>query len=164
MAVAEVELAFRMERDLSPRAERYSVREVVDAVASVHAAIEIPDSRYIDFTRVGAPQLIADDACAHYFVCAEATASDWRSVDLVDLRALGRVEGRPALEGRGANALGDPREALAWLANELSALGIALRRDQTVTTGTLLTPIPIVPGDRVVADFGPLGTASVTIG
>src|SRR5687768_1230489 len=60
MAVAEVEFAFRMGRDLSPQTARYAVDDVLDAVASVHAAIEIPDSRYEDFTRVGAPQLIAD--------------------------------------------------------------------------------------------------------
>jgi 2-keto-4-pentenoate hydratase len=164
MAVAEVEFAFRMARDLSPRTERYAVDDVLDAVASVHAAIEIPDSRYADFTRVGAPQLIADNACAHYFVAADATASAWRDIDFANYRAVGRVHGRSEYEGRGANVLGDPRVALTWLANELSSLGIALRRGQIVTTGTCVTPMPIRPGDRVTADFGALGVASVTIG
>jgi len=164
MAVAEVEFAFRMARDLVPRTERYAVDDVLDAVASVHAAIEIPDSRYEDFTSVGAAQLIADNACAHYFVAADATASAWRDIDFANHRAIGRVHGRSECEGRGANVLGDPRVALAWLANELSSLGIALRRGQIVTTGTCVTPMPIRPGDRVTADFGALGVASVTIG
>src|SRR4029453_12783000 len=94
MAVAEIEFAFRMRRDLPPRDAPYSVDEVIDAVGSVHAAIEIPDSRDEDFTRVGAPQLIADDACAHYFVAAEATRSEWRSIDFAAYRAVGRVEGK----------------------------------------------------------------------
>lgn len=164
MAVAEVEFAFRMARDLVPRPAPYGVDEVLDAVASVHAAIEIPDSRFKDFTRVGAPQLIADNACAHYFTCAGPTTADWRDLDLAQYRAVGRVHGRSECEGQGANVLGDPRVALAWLANELSALGIALRRDQVVTTGTCVKPMPIRPGDRVTADFGALGVASVTIG
>jgi len=164
MAVAEIEFAFRMARDIDPRNARYGVDEVLDAVATVHAAIEIPDSRYEDFTRVGAPQLIADDACAHYFVCADAATTDWRRIDFATYRAVGRVEGKSECEGRGANVLGDPRVALAWLANELSAIGVPLRRGQVVTTGTCVTPMPIRPGDRVVADFGALGTASVTIG
>ena len=164
MAVAEIEFAFRMRRDLPSRPEPYGVEEVLDAVASVHAAIEIPDSRYEDFTRVGAPQLIADNACAHYFVAAEATSVDWRAIDLAAYRAVGRVAGKGDHEGHGAKVLGDPRAALAWLANELSKLGIVLRRGQTVTTGTCVTPIPIVPGDRVTADLGALGTATVTIG
>ena len=39
--------------------------EVLAAVATLHPAIEVPDSRFDDFTIVGAPQLIADNACAH---------------------------------------------------------------------------------------------------
>ena len=57
----------------------------------------------------------------------------------------------------GANVLGDPRTALAWLANELSALGVTLAAGQTVTTGTCVTPMAIAPGDTVEADFGALG-------
>ena len=164
MRVAEVEFAFRMGRDLAPRAQPYTADEVVDAAASVHAAIEIPDSRYADFTAVGAPQLIADDACAHYFVCAEATGADWRALDLVAHRAVGRIEGRYEREGSGANVLGDPRIALAWLANELRALGITLRRGQVVTTGTCFKPLELEAGDVVVADLGVLGRASARFG
>ena len=45
-------------------------------MATLHPAIEIPDSRYDDFTIVGAAQLIADDACAHYFVLGDAAPDD----------------------------------------------------------------------------------------
>ena len=60
-------------------------------------------------------------------------------------------------EGRGANALGDPRLALTWLANELSGLGITLAAGQVVTTGTCVVPMPVGPGVEVVADLGILG-------
>jgi 2-keto-4-pentenoate hydratase len=161
MAVAEVEFAYRMGCDCAPRAAAYSIDETLAAVASVHAAIEIPDSRYADFVTVGAPQLIADNACAHYFVAAEATRADWRSLDLAAHPVVGRVKGRYEREGIGANALGDPRIALTWLVNELSGLGICLRKGQMVTTGTCVQPLEIGPGDVVVADLGVLGTASV---
>lgn len=164
MRVAEVEFAFRMRDDLPPRARPWEVGEVLEAVASVHAAIEIPDSRYDDFTAVGAPQLIADDACAHWFVAGEATGADFRALDLAAFPVVGRIEGGTTTEGRGANALGDPRVALAWLANELSVLGLTLRRGETVTTGTCVTPFAIKPGDAVIADLGVLGSARVTIG
>lgn len=161
MRVAEVEFAFRMGRDLAPREQPFAVDEVLDAVATLHAAIEIPDSRYADFTRVGAPQLIADDACAHYFVRAEPTGADWRAIDLAAHRVVGRVEGRYEREGSGAAVLGDPRVALAWLANELRALAIPLRAGQTVTTGTCFKPLELEPGDLVTADLGVIGQASV---
>ena len=167
MSVAEVEFAFRMGRDIVPRVQPYSTDEVIDAVASLHPAIEVPDSRYEDFTKVGVAQLIADDACAHWFVAAAATTADWRASNLALARVSGRVirDGKIVLEreGTGANALGDPRIALAWLANELSSLGIVLAKGQMVTTGTCVQPLEVQPGDQVVADLGALGRAMVEI-
>jgi hypothetical protein len=59
MRVAEAEFAFRMNLDLPPRSDPYTVDDVLSAVGTLHPAIEIPDSRYEDFTIVGAPQLSA---------------------------------------------------------------------------------------------------------
>ncbi len=164
MRVAEAEFAFRMGRDVRPRRESYSVDEVLDAVATLHPAIEIPDSRYDDFTVVGAAQLIADNACAHYFVEGAAAPDSWRSLDLIAHVASGQVNDGPASTGVGANVLGDPRLALAWLANELSGLGLTLRAGEIVTTGTCLVPLAIAPGDRVSMDFGVLGRVDTRLG
>lgn len=161
MRVAEIEFAFRMGRDLPPRAAAYGVAEVMDAVAALHPAIEVPDSRYEDFTVVGAPQLIADNACGHLFVLGPQMRADWRARDLSAERPVGRIPGTLEREGLGANVLGDPRIALAWLVNELSGLGITLRHGEVVTTGTCLVPIAIAPGDVVTGDFGDLGRVSV---
>jgi 2-keto-4-pentenoate hydratase len=124
--VAEAEFAFRMARALPPRAEAYGVAEVMDAVATLHLAIEVPDSRFEDFAAVSAPLLIADNACAHQLVLGPAVTADWRALDLAAHRARGTVAGRIEREGIGANVLGDPRLALTWLANELSHHGVAL--------------------------------------
>jgi 2-keto-4-pentenoate hydratase len=162
MKVAEAEFAFRMGRDLPPREQPYSVDEVLAAVATLHPAIEVPDSRFDDFTIVGAPQLIADNACAHQFVLGPAAQTDWRALDLVEHRAIGSA-GDLTREGKGANVLGDPRVALTWLANELSGLGITLKAGELVTTGTCLVPLPIEAGVSVTADFGSLGSVSARI-
>jgi 2-keto-4-pentenoate hydratase len=164
MRVAEAEFAFRMGRDLPPRAGPYDVGDVLAAVDTLHPAIEVPDSRFDDFTIVGAPQLIADNACAHLFVLGAPAAGRWRDVDLVEHRVIGTVVGTVAREGKGANVLGDPRVALAWLANELSGLGITLRAGETVTTGTCLVPLPIAAGAHVVMDFGRFGVVSTRLG
>ena len=162
MRVAEAEFAFRMGRDLPPRAAPYGVEEVMAAVASLHPAIEVPDSRFADFTCAGAAQLIADNACAHLFVLGPATDADWRGMDLAAHPVRGAVDGTVA-EGRGANALGDPRLALAWLANELSGLGLTLAAGQVVTTGTCVVPMPVAPGVEVVADLGILGATTMRL-
>jgi 2-keto-4-pentenoate hydratase len=161
MCVAEVEFAFRMARDLAPRERPRTVGEVLDAVDSLHPAIEIPDSRYHAFATVGAPQLIADNACAHEFVLGPAAGRDWRTMDLARYRAVGTVAGKIERQGIGQNVLGDPRVALTWLANELSSLGVPLKAGQVVTTGTCLVPLAIAAGDAVSGDFGELGRVSV---
>lgn len=157
MRVAEAEFAFRFGQDLAPRAKLYTVPEVLGAVATLHPAIEVPDSRYEDFVTVGAAQLIADNACAHDFVLGEAVTADWRSMNLVEHRVRASVAGKLERDGTGANVLGDPRVALAWIVNELSQLGIPMKAGQVVTTGTCVIPLPIAPGDAVDCDFGKLG-------
>ncbi|MGY8709947.1 hydratase [Bradyrhizobium sp. 18BD] len=160
MRVGEPEFAFRMGRDLPPRAAPYSVDEVLAAVESLHPAIEIPDSRFGDFASAGEAQLIADNACAHLFVLGAATNANWRAMDLVEERPQITLRGQH-YTGHGKNVLGDPRVALAWLANELRGLGITLRAGEVATTGTCHPPLPIQAGDHFAVDFGVLGKASV---
>jgi 2-keto-4-pentenoate hydratase len=160
MRVAEPEFAFHMARDLPPRSSPYSTQRVLDAVDTLHPAIEIPDSRFADFVTAGSAQIIADNACAHLFVLGAAATANWRSLDLVDERPAIALRGMQ-FTGHGKNVLGDPRVALAWLANELRALGLTLKAGQIVTTGTCHPPLPIQSGDLFEANFGVLGTVSV---
>jgi 2-keto-4-pentenoate hydratase len=163
MRVGEAEFAFRFSRDLLPRARPYSVEDVLEAVGTLHPAIEIPDSRFADFVGAGEAQLIADNACAHLFVLGQATSADWRTRDLIEERPVVTLGGGQYV-GHGKNVLGDPRVALAWCVNELRALGITLHAGEVITTGTCCTPLPIQAGDVFAADFGVLGKVSVGFG
>jgi 2-keto-4-pentenoate hydratase len=163
MRVGEPEFCFRMGRDLAPRPAPYGIDEVLAAVDTLHPAIEIPDSRFTDFASAGEAQLIADNACAHLFVLGAATAANWRAMDLVEERPQITLRGERYV-GRGKNVLGDPRVALAWLANELRGLGITLRAGEVVTTGTCHPPLPIQAGHHFAVDFGVLGKVSVGFG
>jgi 2-keto-4-pentenoate hydratase len=164
MKVAEAEFAFRFGRDLPPCGRAYGVDEVVSAVAGFHPAIEIPDSRYEDFVRVGGPQLIADSSCAHYAVLGPAAPEEWRKLDLSAHEVECSVGTRLTREGKGANVLGDPRVALTWLVNEINALGFGALSGQFVITGACVVPLEIGPGDRVAADFGALGAVDAFLG
>jgi 2-keto-4-pentenoate hydratase len=165
MRVAEPEFAFRFATALPPRAQPYGVPQVLDAVATLHPALEVPDSRYADFAQAGEAQLLADNACAHRFILGAPAPAGWREIDLRTHRVHGEVfdaKGRRITrEGDGSVVLGDPRIALAWLVNELSGLGITLAAGQLVTTGTCMVPLEVLPGDRVRADYGVLGQVAV---
>jgi len=162
---AEPELAFSFGSDLPPGATAYTVAEVLAAVSTLHPALEVPDSRFTHFARAGEAQLLADDACAHRFVLGAATTADRLALDLRTHRVTGRVwaQGRCRLqrEGDGSAVLGDPRVAVARLANELSAQCIGLLAGQFVTTGTCMVPLEVVPGDHVVSDHGVLGQVAL---
>jgi len=163
MRVAEAEFAFMLGRELPKRNTPYSVDEVMAAVSALHLAIEIPDSRYGDFTVVGAPQLIADDACASWFILGREVTTAWRDDDLSQHTVTGYRNGIVASNGIGANVLGDPRIAMAWIANEMRQFGDGLRAGQFVTTGTCIVPLPIAPGDQVRMDFGAFGSVEASL-
>ena len=156
MRLAEAEFAFRMAASLPARGSPYTFDEVKSATASVHPAIEVPDSRYEDVIAMGAPQLIADAACAWWASVGENAPVDWRSHDLEAHPVTVYKDGRLVAEGRGEN-VGGPLRALTWVANELAAYAGGLRAGHLVITGTCVEPVPIAPGERLRVDFGDLG-------
>jgi 2-keto-4-pentenoate hydratase len=158
MAVVEAEFAFRLGMDL-PDGETYSHEQIVEAIDTLHPAIEVPESRFDDFTEVGAAQLAADDACAGRFVLGEAV-DGWHRRDLAAHEVRIRIDSREVARGCGANVLSHPVEALRWLANADKG-GAPLLAGQVVTTGTTTVPPAIRAGNEVEADFGALGTVSV---
>ncbi len=63
MRVVEAEFGFEMAHDLPPTPQPRSRQEIAAAVKGVLPAIEIVDSRFDEWTTIGAPSLIADNAC-----------------------------------------------------------------------------------------------------
>ena len=167
MRVAEAEFGFVMARDLPPRSAVYSEAEVLAAVGAVVPVIEVPNSRFPDFVRAGEAQLLADLACAGQFAMGDDAGALWRDISFPEHPVQVHLlrEGATVLErtGTGAAVLGDPRTALAWLVNELSALGITLEAGQLVSTGTCIEHLPIQAGDRIQADFEILGQVTVCL-
>lgn len=165
MRVVEAEFGFRMGRDLPPRAEPYSAVEAGDAVEGAMPGIEIVDSRFDDWTTIGAPSLIADNAC-HAAWVKGALVKDWRGIDLAEQTVLLTVhgsDGKLKLEraGIGSAVLGHPLNALAWLATQLSSQGRGLRAGHYVTTGVTMEVYMGDRGDRIQAGFGPLGSVEL---
>jgi len=155
--VIEPEFAFRMATPLPPRAAAYGRDEVAEAVATLVPAIEVVTSAYGSaWTEVGGAALIADNGAHGAFVVG-VEESAWRRIDLESHAVSLEVNGKDAGAGVGANALGSPLTALAWLANHLSGRGRGLEAGELVTTGVVTPFVELFPGDEAVADFGALG-------
>lgn len=164
MRVAEAEFAFVLGRDIPARAREYTADEVLACVASLHPAIELPDSRFQDFATAGDAQLAADNACAGWFVPGQSADTEWRAMDLAAHPVSLSINGRQTTSGHGADVLGGPLVALAWLANSHGLRGCGLAAGDIVTTGVCGKPCPIAAGDSLCADFGPLGRVTLTLG
>ena len=163
MGIVEAEFAFRLARDLPARPRGYAIEEVIDAVGELRPAIELPDSRFADWQAVGAAQLIADNGVAALLVLG-APVSNWDARQLRHQRVTVSVNGSSMAEGTGANVLGDPCRALAWLTNEMSKSGIGLKAGEIISTGSCADVVHVSAGDRIVADFGAIGRVEIALG
>ena len=83
-------------------------------------------------------------------------------IDLLEEPVELMQDGRPIAEGRGANALGHPARAVAWLAAKLAERGRSLEPGMLVMTGTLTPILPIERGSVYVGEFGTLGNVKAT--
>jgi len=157
----EGEFAFRLGRDLPPRSTPYTRAEVSDAVDAVAGAIEVVGTRFAGGLAGKGRFLVTADCGANIALVVGKWTTDWRSLDLPSHRVAVRINGAPAGEGTGARALDDPMNVLVWLANDQSKRGRGLTKGLCVSTGTCTGLDPVKPGDKVVADFGSLGTVEI---
>lgn len=158
--VIETEVGVRMARALPPRARPWSPEEVADAVECVFPSFELVDSRFTDWRKLSPLEAIADNVLHSGWVHGPARA-DFRALDLAALEMVTFRNDREVTRGRGAAVLGSPLLALHWLANALAQRGRGLGAGDLVTTGCATDIFEAAPGDRVRADFGPLGEVRV---
>lgn len=151
----ECELAVRLGVDLVGAAAHDS-GAVSDAVAAVMPAIEIVEDRYVEYARLDAGTLVADDFFGAGCVLGPETA-DWRALDLGTVTASMTIDGVEVGRGAGRDILGDPLRALHWLAATADDLGEPLRAGQVVLLGSLVQTHWVTAGSRVVVRNDPLG-------
>ena len=132
----ETEIAVRLAEALPPRGWAYGRADVAAAVGAMMAAIELVDDRYADFTTVGAATLVADNAFDAGSVLG-APVAGWRGLKLGALTARTFKDGELVGTGTSDLLLGHPLDALAWLANHRSALGLGLGAGSFVSLGTI---------------------------
>jgi 2-keto-4-pentenoate hydratase len=157
----ECEIAVRLARDLAPSAGPFTADSVAPAIEACLPAIEIVDDRYADWQTLGAPTLVADDFFAAGCVLGKPVARS-AAPDLLQITGRAVVNGVEAGQGTGADVLGHPHNALAWLANHLAADGKSLRAGELVLTGSLVKTVWLKAGDAVMMELAGLGSAKVT--
>lgn len=154
----EAEVAFVLARDIAPATEEEISLEMVRAAVDVALpALEIVDSRIADWA-IGFTDTVADNASSGLYVVGnEGRTLD--EVEPVDVVMSLTINGEERSSGTGAACLGDPLEALRWLAVQAFRFGDPLRAGHLILSGALGPFVPFAPGDRVeasISGFAPL--------
>lgn len=153
----EGEVAFVLAHDLDGEITPETVRAAVEVALP---ALEIVDSRIGDWD-ITFTDTVADNASSGLFVVGR----DGRTLDELEPREVTMsltINGEERSSGTGAACLGDPLEALRWLAVQAKAFGDPLRAGHLILSGALGPFVPFAPGDRVVATlsgFAPLAVS-----
>jgi 2-keto-4-pentenoate hydratase len=155
----EGEFAFRLKTALPPRKRAYTRVDVATAIGALYPALEIIDPRYDDFTKVGTPSVVADFAGTGALVLGQAVAR-WRTLDLTRLAVQVTVDGKVVGEGTGGDVMGDPLNAMVWLANWARTRDGLAAKD-LIATGTCTGLAYAPPKSHAAADFGKHGTVRV---
>jgi 2-oxopent-4-enoate hydratase len=153
----EPEIAFWLSADL--RGPGVTRDHVLAATRGVSAALEIVDSRIANW-RIKLADTIADNGSS-----ARAVLSD-RVIGLTDVDLAAEPvrllrNGEQVGAGTGADVLGHPAEAVAWLANRLADFGSALAAGQVVLPGAMCASVFAEQGETFRADFPHLGFVEV---
>ena len=163
--LVEFEIAVEMAEDL-PAADAPFFRErVAKAVGSVMPALELADDRNADYAELRKHpfELIADNAWNEGAVLG-TPVRQWQRLDLAAARGVATINGQAVGEGRGADAMGHPFNAVAWLADHLAAHGRGLLRGDVVITGSLVRTQYPKAGDSIHFAVEGLGAVELRIG
>lgn len=155
----EAEVAFVLARDIDVPEDQITLDLVRDAVDVALPALEIVDSRIGDWD-IEFTDTVADNASSGLFIVGR----DGKPLDELEPRDVVMsltINGEERSAGTGAACLGDPLEALRWLAVQAARFGDPLRAGHLILSGALGPFVPFAPGDRVTASIS--GFAPLTV-
>lgn len=158
-AKVEPEIAFVTAKDLSGEV---SLSEALSAIQGVLGALEIIDSRFIDYD-FQLPDVVADNCSSSGYVRGQKILKPVQISDLSNLGIVLELNGRPVHFGSSAAILGHPARSLVELVKLLHAQGEILPAGSLVLAGGATAAVTLSPGDHVRAVFQELGSAEFRV-
>jgi len=158
----EAELVYLVGKDLPPRATPYSQDEVLDAITSVHAAIEVVDTRFAEWAKQDKWSRTADQANHGALIVGEGH-QNVRDISSTNQPVRLLIDGEVAAEHVGGNSAGDNVRLLVWMANEGAVSLGGLRTGQFITSGSTTGSIFVAQGAQVIAEFPGVGRAELLL-
>jgi 2-keto-4-pentenoate hydratase len=136
----EAEIAVTVGRDLPAKPGGYTSAELRDAVASLHLAIEIVASRFLDRTKMPSLVGIADLQNSGAIIVGAATPADiWPELGQQQIAMV--FDGVEVQSTAGNGTTENTLSSLAWLATHAAARGLPLKLGDVIITGARLGPL-----------------------
>jgi 2-keto-4-pentenoate hydratase len=154
----EPEVGFILGADLP--GEDCTEDDVLEATEAVTAALELIDSRIVDW-RIGLVDTIADNASSAGFILGGARVKP-ADVDLRDIPVTMYRNDDEVGVGRSDAVLGNPVTSVAWLARKVASFGVRLKAGHIILPGSCTRAVDARPGDVFRGEFGPLGPVTLT--
>ncbi len=157
----ELELAFVLKTALTGPA--VNVADVIRATDFVLPAIEIVDSRY---TRRGPGKIVIDSIADAAWCGRIVLGGNPCRLDQIDIRTIGASllkNGEVVASGMSSAVMGNPLNAVAWLANTLHGFDVSLEPGHVIMSGSFIKVFPFDAGDEIVARFDKLGDVSFSV-
>jgi 2-keto-4-pentenoate hydratase len=136
-----------------------AVSDVLAATGAVMASLEINDPRTRGW-KIGSREAIAYDGLTAGFVLSEQRLAV-EELDLPNTRVVLKKNGGEVASATGADVLGDPARAVAWLANKLAGHHQSLKAGEIVMPGSMAPVYRVDVADKAGAEFDALGSVSV---
>jgi 2-oxo-hept-3-ene-1,7-dioate hydratase/2-keto-4-pentenoate hydratase len=137
--------------------------DVIRATDFILPALEIVDSRY----KGRGNNLLVDsisDAATCGFVVLGGNPVKLTDVDVRRLSASLSINGQVMESGTASAVMGNPINAVVWLANKLHEFGVAMQPGDVILSGSFVKAIPFGAGDTIVALYDQLGEITLRVG
>ncbi len=129
-------------------------------IKEVFPAVELPDLRFEDMSKVKGPDIIVDAGGSAKYIVGKKVPLD--KVDVSKVEVTLKMDGNVVNQGKASDCLGDQWKAALWLVNAAVARGWVIEPGQILITGAMGNMIPGKPG-KYEGNWGSLGTLSWTV-
>jgi 2-oxo-3-hexenedioate decarboxylase len=156
----EPEVAFHITKELKGDVSR---EQVLEACSGVYASLEILDSRYEHFKYFSMEDVISDNSSSSHYILGELN-TDFKNLDLKNLKMKMSVNGSVAQEGNSVDISGDPVVSVIQLCELLEQRGQSIPADCFVLAGAATAAVALEPGMEVSLEVEGLTAVKVYVG
>ena len=161
MVGIEPEIAVRIGKDMQ-KDTPWTAKQVIDLIEEVMPAIEIVESRFSTWPKMGILAAISDNGVHRKLILGQSIA-DWDEKTISGARVKLRLKEKIVRLGHIKNVDGGVFGVTAWLASQLNQKGLTLKRGDIVSTGVMANIYDAVSGENLIADYMDLGKINLKL-